>query len=166
MRFVKLALISIVVIAVVLLALSFLLPSHVRISRAINIEAPVERIMPYVKELDNWPSWNEVLKDPSITRISTGPDWIKTDKFEIYSVASVKRNWAGNRWVQPDGKEFESAFEMVPGQEFTTVQWYFDFHFRWYTPWDKFASIIYDKRMGPSLEKSLTGLKALVETSR
>jgi hypothetical protein len=166
MRFLKLALISVVVIVVVLFALSILLPSHVRISRAINIDAQPERIMPYVKEMDKWQLWNEVLKDPSITRISTGPDWIKTNKFEIYSVASVNANWAGSRWVQPDAKEFESAFELVPGREFTTVQWYFDFHSKWYEPWDKFASIIYDKRMGPVLEKSLTGLKSLVETSR
>src|SRR5215203_7392597 len=149
MRFLKLALISAVVISAVLFALSFLLPAHVRVSRAINIEAPVDRIMPYVKDLDKWPMWNEVLKDPSITSISAQPGHIKTDKFEIYSVASVKRNWAGNRWVQPDGEEFQSAFELVPGQQFTVVQWYFDFHARWYKPWDKFGSIIYDKRMGP-----------------
>src|SRR5215213_4952675 len=104
MRFLKLGLISIVVIVALLFALSFLLPSHVRVSRAINIEAPVERIMPYIKGMDKWPQWNDVLKDPSITSMSTGPEHIRTNKFEIYSIASVKRNWAGIRWVQPDGK--------------------------------------------------------------
>lgn len=166
MRFLKLALISIVVIVVLLFALSFLLPSHVRVSRAIDISAPAERIMPYVKDLDKWPLWNDVLKDPSITGISVQAEHIKTNRFEIFSIASVKRNWAGNRWVQPDGKEFQSSFDLTQGQQFTVVQWYFDFYVRWYMPWEKFGSIIYDKRMGPSLEKSLTQLKALVETSR
>jgi hypothetical protein len=42
------------------------------------------------------------------------------------------------------------------------VQWYFDFVFRWY-PWEKFSSIVYDKQLGPAMEKSLNNLKDLIE---
>jgi hypothetical protein len=165
MRFIKLGIISVVVITVVLFAISFSLPQHVRISRAINIEAPADSIMPYLKDLEKWIIWNSVLKDSSIKTIKFGKESIQTDKFSIYSIASVRRNWAGTRWVEPGGREFQSSFELTPGKEFTAVQWYFDFYFKWYRPWEKFGSIIYDKRMGPSLEQSLVQLKALVESS-
>ena len=43
-----------------------------------------------------------------------------------------------------------------------TVQWYMDFHLRWY-PWEKFSSLLLEKRYGPMMEKGLGNLKALVE---
>jgi hypothetical protein len=166
MRFIKFGLISLIIMAIVLFALSLLLPSHVRISRAINISAPVDSIMQHLRNMQEWPQWNALLADTAIIRASYGPDWIRTDQLQVFTVASVRRNWMGTRWVQPDGKEFQSGFELLPGQQFTVMQWYFDFYSPWYKPWEKFGSIIYDKSMGPSMEKSLTRLKVLVETSR
>jgi len=107
-----------------------------------------------------------MLKDSNMQIIKQDQESIQTNTINIYSIASVKRNWAGTRWVQPNGREFESAFDLTLGKEFTTTQWYFDFYFKWYRPWEKFGSIIYDKQMGPSMEKSLTQLKALVESSQ
>ena len=165
MRLIKLGIISVIVIGLVLLAISLALPSHVRISRAINVSAPAGAIMPYVKRLDQWLLWNDVIKDSSIRALKFGPEKIETDKITIYSIASVKQNWAGARWVQTNGREYESGFDISPGAEFSTVQWYFDFYFKWYRPWDKFGSIVYDKQMGPAMEKSLAQLKAWVESS-
>ena len=44
----------------------------------------------------------------------------------------------------------------------TTVQWYFDFHLKWY-PWQKFQSIVYDKQLGPEMEASLENLRRIVQ---
>lgn len=164
MRFVKLFIISIVVISVVLIALSLMLPSHVRISRAIDINAPVESIRPNLTNLENWPKWNALLADSSLTTVSVNSDHIKTNRFDIYASASVRRDSVSTRWAQPDGREFTGNFSMLGGDSTTVVQWYFDFYLRWY-PWEKFGSIIYDERMGPGMEKSLAQLKTLVETS-
>lgn len=164
MRFLKLFLISVVVISVVLIAMSLLLPSHVRISRAINIEAPVDGIRPYVTNMEHWPKWNAILADSSISTTAVTSDHIKTNRFDIYASASVRRDSVSTRWVQPDGREFSGNFSFMPTDKVTVVQWYFDFHLRWY-PWEKFGSIIYDDRMGPGMEKSLAQLKALVESS-
>jgi hypothetical protein len=38
------------------------------------------------------------------------------------------------------------------------VQWYFDFEVNWY-PWEKFGSILFDRQLGPSMERSLETLK-------
>lgn len=165
MRFVKLFIISVVVISVVMILLSLMLPSHVRISRAIDIQAPAGQIRSKISNLENWPQWNVLLSDSSITTTTVATDNIQTNRFQIYASASVSRETISTRWVQPNGKEFTGNFSLLPGDSVTVVQWYFDFYLRWY-PWEKFGSIIYDDRMGPGMEKSLAQLKALVETSR
>ncbi|HYE56163.1 MAG TPA: hypothetical protein VD996_15045, partial [Chitinophagaceae bacterium] len=125
-------------------------PSHVRISRAINIEAGPEKIQPYIASLDQWKRWNAFLADSSmkldIRLRSTKPD----------SVTTV--------WTQADGRSFHCSYSLMPSGDLTIVQCYFDFYLRWY-PWEKFGSIIYDQQMGPGMEKSLTRLKSLVESS-
>src|ERR1700750_1410270 len=124
MRFVKFGLISLIVMAVVLFALSLMLPAHVRISRAINISTPAESIMPHLHDMREWRQWNTLGADSTLTGARYETDHIKTDQLNVFAAASVKPNWMGTRWVQPNGKEFESGFELVPGQQFTVVQWY------------------------------------------
>jgi hypothetical protein len=163
MRALKLFLISAVVIFLLLTGFSLLLPSHVRVSRAINIAAPAQSIRPYMSDLREWKQWNKLLADSSITIGSVDSSIIKTNRFDII-LLTVGQDSVSTRWEQPNGKVFTGSFSLIPSGDTTIVQWYFDFHLRWY-PWEKFASIIYDDRMGPGMENSLTQLKGLVETS-
>jgi hypothetical protein len=114
--------------------------------------------------MEHWPKWNAILADSSISTTNVSSDHIKTNRFDIYASASVRRDSVSSRWVQPNGREFTGNFSFMPAKEVTVVQWYFDFYLRWY-PWEKFGSIIYDDRMGPGMEKSLAQLKTLVESS-
>jgi hypothetical protein len=59
MRFIKLALISLVVLFLLVLGMSLLIPSHVRISRAINITAPKDSLVLQLSDLRNWKQWNK-----------------------------------------------------------------------------------------------------------
>lgn len=163
MRFLKLAVISVVVIFLVLTAFSLLLPSHVRVSRAINIPAPPQKITSYLADLRKWNQWNSLLADSSIIISSTDSATIRTNRFDI-GLLIARDDSVSTKWEQPNKKVFFANFSLIPSGEVTIVQWYFDFHLRWY-PWEKFGSIIYDDRMGPGMENSLTRLKALVETS-
>lgn len=162
MRFFKLLLISIVIIALLLFAISLVLPSHVRISRAIDITAPTQKIHPHVARLDQWPAWNSLLADTSLIVVSADSHRIQTKRLDINLVA-VTIDSVHTLWQQPDGRAFNSHFSLTSSAGVTVVQWYFDFRFRW--PWEKFGSLVYDAQMGPGMEKSLTQLKRLVETS-
>ena len=163
MRALKLLLISVVVIFLILTAFSLLLPSHVRVSRAINITDAPQSITPYIADLRKWGQWNKILADSSITVTSVDSSGIKTNRFDI-ALLTVEPDSISTSWKQPNGKEFTGNFSLTTTENVTVVQWYFDFHLRWY-PWEKFASIIYDDRMGPGMENSLSQLKGLVETS-
>ena len=163
MKIVKLVIISAVILFLLITALSLLLPSHVRISRAIDINAQKENIMPFVANLQEWKKWNRFvlvadsmheLQQISSSSIQAGDLQIKMGQQQVNGVETI--------WLQ-NKNESHANIVCLPGAGYTTVQWYFDFHLDWY-PWQKFQSIIYDKQLGPQMEASLENLKRLAET--
>jgi len=143
MRVVKLSIISVIVIFLILLLISLMIPSTVRTSRAINIEAPESVIYPFLGDTMNWSKWNE----------------LKNDKIQVTLLPSdsnfIKSEWTyGNRTIR-------SFYRVERLGDVTVVQWFFEFPLKWY-PWEKFGSIIFEKQFGPPMEQSLINLKNLV----
>ena len=164
MRFLKLAIISAVVLFGVILLISLLLPSHIRVSRAIDINAPAEKIYPLVADTKQWEKWNEYIRAYHNRIAET--DVLKADEIAIF-VTSKKDSLVTADWQQPSGSKFGSGFAIIGnsnGKGHTTAQWYFDFKVKWY-PWEKFQSIVYDEQLGPVMEKSLANLKRLAESA-
>lgn len=146
MRVIKLGIVSIVVFSVVLILISMLIPSKVRISRAVNIAAEASKVRPKLSSTDSWTQWNEITGEGmAVTIDSVSPTLITTTwKYGAHST--------------------EGAFAIYESAGITVVQWYFDFKLRWY-PWEKLGSITFDKQFGPVMENSLNKLKKLVENS-
>lgn len=162
MRFIKLALISAVLLFGIILLISLLLPSHIRISRAIDINAPGGKIYPWLADVQQWDKWNEYIGVYHNRLAATGS--LKADEITI-AVTGKSDTLITAEWLQPSGNKFGNGFAIISGaggQGHTTVQWYFDFHVKWY-PWEKFQSIVYDEQLGPVMERSLVNLKRLVE---
>lgn len=65
--------------------------------------------------------------------------------------------------VLKDMKSFDSNFvyqyQVIPFDSVTAVQLYYDFYIKWYQPFKKLGSIIYDKQLGPVMEKYLLQVK-------
>jgi hypothetical protein len=165
MRLIKLVLISIVALFAIITGIAALLPSHVRISRAIDINAPASHIYPKLADVRQWDGWNEYIrfyhnKRPESHRLMSEEITITLDqKSDTLITAS---------WQQASGSKFGSGYQLIsyPGSSLhTTLQWYFDFNVKWY-PWEKFQSIVYDEQLGPVMEKSLQNLKEQVEQSK
>ncbi len=162
MRFLKLAVISAVALFGIILLISLLLPSHIRVSRAIDISAPAEKIYPLLGNIKQWEKWNQYVQAYH-NRVGE-TDMLKADEIAIF-ITSNKAKLVTADWQQPSGNKFGSGFAIMGNSSkhgFTTVQWYFDFHLNWY-PWEKFQSIVYDQQLGPVMEKSLAGLKRMAE---
>lgn len=139
-------------------AFSSLLPSHITISRAIDISATAKDISAQITDLRKWPQWNTYVN--AFPPADFFADSIKNASLSVRRIFSddqlVKTSWQQNQ------KSFPAAFRLIPQQSVTTVQWYFEFTFKWY-PWEKFGSIVYDKQLGPEMEQSLLNLKRLLE---
>ena len=143
MRVVKLGVISVIVLFIILFLMSLLIPSNVRISRAINIEAPPGDVFPYVADIRKWNEWNEMLND----RIDV-------------QLLSADSNLVTSKWTY-GGRSIYGFCRLEKAGEITIVQWYFDFRLKWY-PWEKFGSITFEKQFGPPMERSLTNLRKRV----
>lgn len=146
MKILKLALISFVAFFILLYLMSLLIPSYIRISRAINISSPAASVHPFLADTAKWNSWNEAYN---------GSIHVMVKKSEPTFIESA---WTYNE------RTVESAFRMEESAGVTVVQWYFDFHLKWY-PWEKFGSITFDDQFGKPMEQSLNNLKKLIENS-
>jgi hypothetical protein len=159
MKFIKLFIISVVVLFLLMTAFSSLLPSKVRISRAIDINDTSQNVIMKIRDMNEWKEWNEYIK--ALAGEVIAKDSVHANELSI-SITSSNDHTVNTLWRQQNGKTFPGIFNIIPNASFTTVQWYFEFTIKWY-PWEKFGSIIYDKQLGPPMEKSLLNLKQLLE---
>jgi len=145
-RVVKLAVISAIVIFTILFLISLLIPSTVRISRAINIEAPVQAVYPLLADTSHWKNWNDLARE-GIT-------------IELLNSDS---NLIATKWTY-GGRSLNGSYRIERIGDITVVQWYFEFGLKWY-PWEKFGSITFEDQFGKPMETSLTKLRKLVVNS-
>jgi hypothetical protein len=161
MRVLKLGLISIVVFSVLIFLLSLLIPSHVRISRAVNINDSRDSLASRIMDIRQWKSWNQLLNDSDITNSVYDYKVFHSDQLQV-EFRRVKTDSVLSVWRRSGGKEVVSTVTWQKHGATTVVQWYFDFYLHWY-PWEKFSSIVFDKQLGPPMERSLASLKKQVE---
>lgn len=162
MRAVKLFITSIIVLFLLLVVFSSLLPSVIRISRAVDITVANEKLRAQLTDPEQWEQWNEFIKVLTDKKVE-GKRIIS--KQLIVTITGSSTTVVSTRWVQQNGKSFPAVFNIISNNSVTTLQWYFEFTLKWY-PWEKFSSIIYDKQLGPQMEQSLLNLKRLLEEAQ
>ena len=172
MRFIKLLIISGLLLFGLITAISLLIPFTVRISRATNIHASAGKIWQQVDDMHQWKEWN-----PFFSKLPAGAIHISdtgAGKTTIMEVSGTTVQWkekkADERIVVMQGKNGKPMINgwkciQHPGSDSTTLQWYMDFKLRWY-PWEKFSSLIFDKSYGPKMEQGLDNIKKNAEADR
>ncbi|HMF70408.1 MAG TPA: hypothetical protein VK616_02980 [Flavitalea sp.] len=162
MRLIKLGIISLIVFSIIIFVFSLFIPSHVRISRAINIAVPKSTLSVYIADIRNWRDWNAIVNEQDSSTGKFEKISYTGNKLSIKLLSSTVDS-VRTIWKQGDSDPVISGFNLVQSLSDTTVaQWYFDFRLNWY-PWEKFGSIIFDQQLGPSMEKSLNNLKSTLE---
>lgn len=116
MKIIKLGIISLIVFGGMFFIFTLIMPSHIRVSRAIDVYAPATRVEQVVKE------------------------------------------------IKSSDSDFVYKYQVIPFDSITAIQLYYDFHIKWYNPIQKMGSIIYDKQLGPVMEKYLLQMKQKSET--
>lgn len=161
MRFVKLAIISAVILSIVIFLFSLIIPSTVRISRAIDLAAPKDSLITQLADLRQWKQWNTMANNVELTNEQFQENVITSEQMTITKKALVGDTLFTD-WKQPNARVLNSGFSWYGNDGQLVLQWYFDIKLRWY-PWEKFGSIVFDKQLGPPMEKSLANLKKLLE---
>jgi hypothetical protein len=119
----------------------------VRISKATDIHATKDSVLAKLSDTINWKSWYpgaDSIALPGITGVSD-------------SSVNASGTIAGKQKAKMGWNIYNSS-----SPNMVTVQWYMDFHLRWY-PWEKFSSLLLEKRYGPLMERGLEKLKGSLE---
>ena len=162
MRIFKLIGLSIVILFLVITVISLFIPSHIRISKALNVTPDRFTVLPNIYHLSGWQSWNEALMDVSVFEIYfLKEDAIRVRDNTIYITektdSSVIVSW------QKDGQRpVINGINLIQQnpEDSITLQYYMDFHLHWY-PWEKFRSLFFESIYGPQLEKGLENLRKI-----
>jgi hypothetical protein len=146
----KLIIASLIVFSIVILFLFALFPSYISVSRLVQIRASPQEVQKKISDLAHWRSWNDMM----ITRRGSNNNL----SIEILKVAvdTVITQWTNGR------KSFTGTYIMTEMNGQTVLEWTLKFHIKWY-PWEKLASMFYDKQLGPVMENSLLKLRNEIE---
>jgi hypothetical protein len=159
---------SLLVFSLVILFLFALFPSEITVSRIVQINRSREEVHKKIDDLREWKSWNDFLYNVyaqnSVSFAHGKEDSIKIVRpYVTVDLLKSGRDTIITRW-QHEGKSFTGQFVLTETNRQTVLQWTLYFHISWY-PWEKLASMFYDKNLGPQMEKSLMNLKNETESS-
>lgn len=169
MRFVRLIVISFIVFFLIATAFSLLIPSHVRISKAVNIKANTDSILASVKDPARWKEWYPGLDTAHLLHVNNEVKGVYIDDKDItnpvyITLTRVDSTEIEAQYISRKMKPVANVWKIMwyATSDSTTLQWYMDFHLRWY-PWEKFSSLLLEKSYGTLMEKGLSNLKRNVE---
>ena len=166
MRFIRLLIISFIVLFLIVTGISLLIPSHVRLSKAIDIKASRDAILTQLNDPAQWRHWYPRLDSAQLFYEAGQVNGVSLNDragtlivLTRQSPQEVVTEFKGHKM-----KQLVSGWNIIPAADSTivTVQWYMDFSLRWY-PWEKFSSLVLEKTYGPVMEQGLARLKKLVE---
>ena len=115
----------------------------------------------WVQNPEKWKNWypgadsaSFIYNNGKITGIATGNNnGIKLETISDSLIVAANAD-----------KRMRMGWQIFPAAtpNTTTIQWYMNFKLRWY-PWEKFSSLLLEKRYGPMMEKGLSVLKKFAE---
>ncbi|WP_120634815.1 SRPBCC family protein [Ruegeria sp. EL01] len=175
MRLIKRLFISLLVIVLVLVGVSYLLPGKAEVSRNITIDAPPEVIFPYVnsmQETEKWSPW--LTRDPETKLSYSGPEtgvgnalsW-SSENPQVGTGTQVITESVENQSVKtaldfgPMGTA-TATFALQPEGDQTQITWGFDSDLG-LNPMSRWMGLMMDNWVGGDYERGLTNLKTLVE---
>ena len=170
MHYIKLALISFIILFLVVTGISLFIPSHIRISKAINIKAEKDSIMAQIREPVRWKNWYPGIDTVRFFYEAGEVKGLILDKKDsahpVYlAITKVEADEITAQFVSTKMRPVVNGWKAIsyPTTDSITVQWYMDFHLRWY-PWEKFRSLLLEGAYGSKMERGLTNLRSVVQT--
>jgi hypothetical protein len=161
MKLLRLAFFSILSLFAIASLIGIMLPANALVSRAINITAPKDSIIPHIKDIERWKGWMDGMQQASVNLTSAShADLAGT----IVDITSVTDSTIVSSWKTKSGNVQTSTVRVIgdSSQQVTIVQWQFEQKLKWY-PWERLGSMMNDKILGAMMEKNLANLKSLIE---
>lgn len=174
MRMIKAFLVGAIGLFIVITLFSLLIPSRVRVSRAVLINnTTANAVYQQVALLDNWKKWHPVFRIDSAKLISKPPAGGSKDSSYIIlqrgKEVNIQLISADSNSVKfllhaagENDIENDIVLKTLAPQNAVQVEWRAITKLHWY-PWEKFYGIFIDKLTGAGYEAALNGLKESIE---
>ena len=160
MRFLKLIVISLIVIFLLFTCIGLLLPSSVTVTRTENINASIDSVRVYTNQIRNWKYW--LINDTTVQTSRQSDNEINVGDYTI-SVIDNNAKQITSLWQRKNGQERRCRLKLEEiSSNNTLVYLSFEQHLSW-LPWDRIGGMLHDEIMGPSIQASLDKLKEVVE---
>ncbi|MBA2330875.1 MAG: hypothetical protein H0V91_14800 [Flavisolibacter sp.] len=157
MRLLRFIIISILLLFTLITLFGLLIPSTVRISKAIDIDAETNEIFSLIRDTAQWKHWHPAFqKTETHSALQEGliiNEVVATDSLVQMELSKQEKNKLLNGW----------QIHTHPNSEVKTLQWYMDFHLRWY-PWERFGSLFYENTYGIMMEQGLQNINNLLSS--
>jgi len=165
-RWFKLALISLLFFIAILTVFSLFVPSHLRLAKNINVASHKDTILAFAADFKSWPRWHPAFQNESVAGWKEINHGWENENYRIL-LAEVKENEVITEFGRPGKTLVKNVWRVIeaPGLDSVAVQWYMDFHLKWY-PWEKFSGLFFEKMYGKQMEKGLVRMKSLLEELR
>ena len=154
LRFIRFIIVGILLLFLVSLGVSLLIPSEIKISRALDMHAEKDSVYKLLANQENWQIWNPLFSQNN------------TENYKRINVVPITRNDSILlfRFEQPGRSPVFNSWHLYKGLGTNmTVQWSMDFKLKWY-PWEKFKSLFFENTFGVIMEQGLKNLKNQAET--
>jgi len=161
MRFLKLAVISVLFLFIAVTAIGLLLPSSVVVSRAIDIKADKDIVYRKMSNMYQWQQWMVGLDKEGVQiQSATSGNFLGTQvKITDTNHYIIQSSWTGKKGTVQHSIMRIIFHEASPQ---IAVQWQFTEYLKWY-PWQRFGAMMNEAVTGAQLEQNLSSLKKLVE---
>ena len=168
-RWIKPVIIGMAGLFIVMLGFSLILPDHVMTSKWVMVKADQQTIIQEIKNLENWKSWNLLLRGAQNVQVSDSTlNWTSLNgKGSHLRVDTVNDKGVSTTLSFNQGRPFISGFSVEKREksDSTQVVWYIIEELKWY-PWEKFYGMMAADMKGPLMEASLALLKTEVQGRR
>jgi uncharacterized membrane protein len=168
MQKIKLIVIGVVGLLVLFTIIGLLIPSSVKISRGVMIDADSATVAQIVQDVHSWPEWMTWLRAQEGSLVSFAEEegmssvqWRSLNKKTKGSITiiGIKGDLIQLRHAFPGMNISQGALRIrkVSAQQ-TEVLWMMDYPLKWY-PWERFEGIFMDAMLGRVIEEALDTLK-------
>lgn len=158
MQFIKLSIISILLLTLLVTCISFLFPATVIVSRAIEVKTSSDTIAHYTSNLNQWNAWMSDWKEHEV-RLVIDTAFIGTQRVYLEKKTDSSVHYF---WVATGQAPYRVKMEWFPLEKGNyVIHWTFEQHVNWY-PWEKFQTLLNEKLLGTKMEMELQNLQAVI----
>ncbi|MBS4065641.1 MAG: SRPBCC family protein [Chitinophagaceae bacterium] len=176
MRLIKMFLFVMFGLAVMLTLIGLVIPSSVKISRGIIVNADSIKVYQQLSDVKDWGKWMPWVTADEGALVQTSPvtnipgSYFKWKGLNLknngtISFLTISPNYITTKYELQGMNDSEGGFRIrsIPNNlSQTEVQWFMEYKLKWY-PWERFYGIFIDHIIGPSFDKGLQELKLYLE---